>query len=93
MRIIGHIDHPDWKITVFKMDNRLSVKLETGLYEQTYKFRQGEGMDTLADVSALLDQDFLAAAERHFASMHQARLSAQARKDAAEGEEPFFEII
>jgi hypothetical protein len=93
MRIIGHIDHPDWKITVFKMDNRLSVKLETGLYEQIYKFRQGEGMDTMEDISAFLDQDFLAAAARHFSSMHQARLAAQARKDAAEGEESFDEII
>ncbi|MFZ2900628.1 MAG: hypothetical protein WA004_18485 [Saprospiraceae bacterium] len=93
MRIIGNIDHPDWKITVFKMDNRLSVKLETGLYEQIYKFRQGEGMETLEDIRAFLDQDFLVAAARHFSSMHQARLAAQARKVSIAGEDSFDEII
>jgi len=93
MRIIGSIDHPDWKITVFKMDNRLSVKLETGLYEQTYKFRQGEGMDTIEDVQAFLNPDFLETAARHFSSMHQARLAAQARKDETGGETAFDEII
>lgn len=88
MRIIGSIDHPEWKITVFKMDNRLSLKLETGLYEQTYKFRTGEGMDTLEEVRQWIDEAFLAEAARQFSSMHQARLSAFSRKsETGEGEE------
>lgn len=90
MRIIGTIDHPEWKITVFKMDNRLSVKLETGLYEQIYKFRTGERVDTLEEVRQFLDQDFMEAVARHFASMHQARLASLSKKQA---EEDFDEII
>ena len=39
MRILGYIDHPVVKITVFKMDNKFSVKFESIHYEQTFKFR------------------------------------------------------
>jgi hypothetical protein len=69
MRIIGSIDHPDWKITVFKMDDRLSVKLETGLNEQTYKFREGPQLETFEDVRKLVDATFLARAEAMFEQM------------------------
>jgi hypothetical protein len=93
MRILGAIDHPEWKITVFKMDNRLSVKLETGLYEQIYKFRMGEGVETLEDVRQWMDADFLQAAGRQFAAMHQNRLGAMARKSAQEERAEFEEII
>ena len=34
MRILGYLEHPTLKITVFKMDNRISVKFENSLYEQ-----------------------------------------------------------
>lgn len=91
MRIIGSIDHPEWKITVFKMDNRLSLKLETGLYEQTYKFRMGEGMESLEDVQRIVDPVFLQAAGRLFAAMHQAHLGALSRSSVADDE--FEEII
>jgi hypothetical protein len=93
MRIIGHIDHPEWKVTVFKMDNRLSVKLENGLYEQIYKFRAGEAVETLEDVRAMLDEEFAREAGEVFARMHHIRLSAGSRRSAPEGEEHFDEII
>ena len=93
MRILGAIDHPEWKITVFKMDNRLSVKLETGLYEQTYKIRMGEGIETLDDARLWMDADFLQAAGRQFAAMHQNRLGAMARKSTQEERAEFEEII
>ncbi len=91
MRILGNIDHPQLKITVFKMDNRLSVKLETGLYEQIYKFRDGEGIDQLEDVKALLDEPFFAAAFQGFQNMHALRMATVARNGNAEEEE--FETI
>ncbi|MBK7870450.1 MAG: hypothetical protein IPJ74_07085 [Saprospiraceae bacterium] len=50
MRIIGYIEHPVLKITVFKMDNKISIKFESGLYEQTYKFRSGDTISNLGDV-------------------------------------------
>ena len=92
MRIIGNIKHPDLKITVFQMDNRLSVKLESGLYEQTYKFRSGEGMDSLQDIEALLDQDFLSHVIGQMQQMHQNRMAAIARQNP-KAEEEFDKII
>lgn len=93
MRIIGSIDHPKLKITVFSMDSRLSVKLENGLYEQLYRFRQGEGVETVADVQTLLDAAFLEEVERVFAQMHRLRCAASARLQAAGAADEFDEII
>jgi len=80
MRIIGYIEHPSLKITVFKMDNRLSVKFESGLYEQIYKFRQGEGMETLADIQALVDDTFCQEVQQGIQTMHNVRTRAISRK-------------
>lgn len=70
MRIIGSLQHPRLKITVFQMNGRLSVKLESGLYEQTYKFRQGSGVDTLDDLRQCINQEFLDAVEQDLGRMH-----------------------
>ncbi|MEY3367986.1 MAG: hypothetical protein RI973_1141 [Bacteroidota bacterium] len=79
MRIIGNIEHPGLKITVFKMDNKLSVKFETGLYEQTYKFRESEYLKEFADMQRLVDEEFIQCVEARFASMHQEKNEAMLR--------------
>lgn len=93
MRIIGYVEHPRLKITVFKMDNRLLVKLETGLYEQTYKFRPGEGVDMLQDVQQLLDPSFLAAVESGIQAMHHNRLSSLERRLGEARQEEWDDIV
>lgn len=45
MRIIDEINRGELKITVFKMNDRLSVKFERELSEIIYKFRDGSGFD------------------------------------------------
>lgn len=92
MRIIGYIEHPNLKITVFKMDNRLSVKFETGLYEQTYKYRTGDGMESLEDVKKQVDQDFIEQVEKTFVDMHQAKNQALKRNQNL-GQEDEFDVI
>lgn len=92
MRIVGEIDHPVLKITVFQMNNRLSVKLESGLYEQTYKFRQGEGVDTLDDVRRIFDAEFTQAVLQELQQMHQRKTAALGRH-LSPGEEAEFEEI
>lgn len=92
MRILGHIDHHTLKITVFQMDNRLSVKFESGLYEQTYKFRSGMEINNLADVKAIVDGPFIQAVLEEMNRMN--RISNQAlSRHLSEGEEEFEEII
>ena len=73
MRIIGYIEYPGMKVTVFKMDNRLSVKFETGLYEQIYKFREGEGIETLEAARVFVDEIFGRSVLGQFQQMHASR--------------------
>ena len=91
MRIIGQIDHPNLKITVFKMDNKLSVKFESGLYEQTYKFREGEELNSFESVQKLVDQPFTDFVLEEFSKMHRAKNEALRRFLPQTGEE--FETI
>ncbi len=73
MRIIGHIPHPTLKITVFRMDNRLSVKFETGFFEQTYKFREQEGLQDFQDVARLVGESLLSRVILQFRDMQEIR--------------------
>ena len=93
MRIIGHIEHPAMKITVFKMDNKLSVKFETGLYEQTYKFRESLELTSFEDVQRLVDEAFCAFILKQFEEMHRAKNEALARCLPAQQDDVFDEII
>lgn len=92
MRILGYIDHPTLKITVFKMDNRLSVKFESGFYEQTYKFRSGMEIENLKDIEKLIDASFIQAVLAEMGTMNQIRNQALKRFLVQE-EEGFEEII
>lgn len=93
MRIIGYIDHPSLKVTVFKMDTRLSIKFEDDLYEQTYKYRMQDGLSSLSDITELVDEDFQAAVLAQFAAMKKASEAAQQRHLPTEEEDEFPVII
>ena len=92
MRIIGQIDHPDMKITVFKMDNKLSMKFELGLYEQTFKFRESEYMKGFDDAVKLVDATFIGQVLKGFNAMHKAKNDAMGQlvKMEEEGEFPII---
>ena len=92
MRIIGYIEHPVLKITVFKMNNKISVKLESGLYEQTYKFRSGDQIQSVEDIKAVVDAELLTQVQQGLQQMHQHKLEAIGR-NIEESEEEFEEII
>lgn len=92
MRVVGSIEHPYLKITLFKMDNKLSVKFETGLFEQIYKFRTGDQIESVADVERLVDETFIAQVEVQFAAMQRIKNEALLKAHPTELEE-FDEII
>jgi hypothetical protein len=79
MRIIGNIEHPAMKITVFKMDNRLSVKFETGLYEQIYKFRESDDLQDFQGIQRLVDAEFMQLVLAEFERMHRVKSEALGR--------------
>ena len=60
MRIIGEIEHSNLKITVFQHDSRISIKFETGMYEQTYKFRTGGLVNDLEEAKTFVDAEVIA---------------------------------
>ena len=93
MRIIGNIEHPHLKITVFKMDNRLSVKFENPWYEQTYKFGTDERVASLEAVQQLVDGAFIEHVLEQFRHMHRTRLEALGRAFPAREAEAEFETI
>ena len=93
MRIIGNIEHPSLKITVFKMEGRTSVKFENAQYEQTYKLGEDDRFSDLENISKLIDQAFIADVLNGMKQMHQTRLSAVSRAYPATETEEFEEII
>lgn len=93
MRIIGHIEHPVLKITAFKMDNKLSVKFESGLFEQTYKFRKSNQLSTFKDIQSLVNQPFINEVLEELKVMNQIKSKALSRFIAKSEEDEFEEII
>ena len=93
MRAIGHIDHPDLKITVFKSDERISVKFENEGSEQTFKLGTDERVNTLEAVRQWVDSTLLQDIMTQFQAMHRCRLAAFLRAFPAEADMGFEEII
>jgi hypothetical protein len=68
MRVIGEIEHPACKVTLFHWNNRYLIKLEQGLLEQTYKVQEYD-VPTEDEVKRMVNEEFLSAALVHFDSM------------------------
>ncbi len=92
MRIVGDIAHPEIKITIFKNDGLFSVKCESGLIEQIFKFRDNEHLQSEQDVKKIFDTAFIKKIEENLKNLHQERELAYIRhfKLADEG---FPELI
>ena len=92
MRIIGQIEHPSLKITVFKMNERISVKFENEGYEQTFKLGQDDRLARLESVQQWVDAGMLEQVQITFQQMHRTRLAALDRAFPP-AETPVFEEI
>jgi hypothetical protein len=93
MRIIGEIPHAELKITVFKNDGRISVKVEAGLLEQHYKFRADDALQTFEDAQRLLDSAWLRSTEAAMRQMYAARQTALTRFLPTDIADEFDKII
>jgi hypothetical protein len=93
MRIIGEINHPTLKITVFKNEGKCSVKFEAGLLEQIYKFRDDERLQTFEDIQRLVDESFIQKVEEILRGMLDARLDMLERNLSKLGEDEFDKIL
>ena len=70
MRIIGYIPHPLAKITVFHLNMKYVIKMEMGLYEQTFKIRESDHMNSFDAVAALVNEQFIEEAIARFDAMN-----------------------
>lgn len=68
MRIIGHIEHPTYKLTILEMNHRLSLQIEDGDLVQTFRFRDGT-IDNAIDLRRIVDEVFLSKVDTTFLQM------------------------
>ena len=80
MRVVGSIDHPIYKITIFKMDTKFSLKFEIDLLELTYKMREGDIIQSVEDVKSIVTPIFLKGIDEQFRSMMKLRNQAMETK-------------
>lgn len=70
MRTIAELPHPEFKITLFNMNQKYIVKFEQGQLEQSYKLSEldlsGGGAN---EVFQILDDDFLNTVTERFKTM------------------------
>ncbi|MDF1696369.1 MAG: hypothetical protein P1U56_11075 [Saprospiraceae bacterium] len=91
MRIIGEINHAKYKITVLKMNEKVTLQIEDRLVSQSFAFRDGSGVKDLATAQQLLTPDFLSKVDARFAEMNKDYMDALEELNQDEFED--FEII
>jgi hypothetical protein len=69
MRVIAELPHPDFKITIFSMNQKFIVKMERGILEQSYKIPDMDLTNGIDGVFEILDDEFLKAVAARFVEM------------------------
>lgn len=69
MRIIAELPHPEFKISIFNMNQKFIVKVEQGTLEQSYKMDEMDLTDGVNSIFELLDEEFLKTVSSRFAEM------------------------
>ncbi len=70
MRVIGEIKHPKYKITVLKMNEKVTLQIEDRLVTQSYVFRDGSGVSDLPSAELVLTPDFMDGIDARFSQMN-----------------------
>jgi hypothetical protein len=69
MRVIAELPHPEFKITIFSMNQKFIVKIEKGILEQSYKLAEMDLTDGVNSVFEILDEEFLKGVATRFMDM------------------------
>jgi mRNA-degrading endonuclease RelE of RelBE toxin-antitoxin system len=73
MRIIAEFDKEDIKVTVFKMNDRISIKFEKDLIEIIHKFRDGAGIDSAESAVSYCSDQLVSDIQRSLALLAKTR--------------------
>ncbi|HEV7378490.1 MAG TPA: hypothetical protein VGN64_01745 [Dyadobacter sp.] len=68
MRYIKDIPNKEFKIGIYQWNNKYIIKIEIGMFEQTYKIDQYE-VETIEEIEKCMDSQFLTAVTRTFETM------------------------
>lgn len=90
MKIVGHIEHPTYKLTILDMNNRLSLQIEDGDLVQTFRFRDGL-VEKPTDIHSLVDEMFLSRVATSFIQMKVSKREALA--NLVKGDDDFPDLI
>ncbi|MEJ7693725.1 hypothetical protein [Daejeonella sp.] len=69
MRVVAELPHPDCKITIFSMNQKFIIKLEKGIFEQSYKLAELDIPEGVNGVFQILDAEFMKTATERFDQM------------------------
>ena len=69
MRVIAELPHPEFKISIFIMNQKFIMKIERGILEKSYKIAEPDITDGVNSVFELLDEEFLKTVSARFAEM------------------------
>lgn len=81
MRTVAELPHPDFKITIFTMNQKFIVKFEQGTLEQVYKIAEADVTDGVNGVFQLIDDDFTRSVSQRFDEMRQSFISTYKRHE------------
>jgi hypothetical protein len=69
MRYIKDIPNKTYKIGIYQWNNKYIIKIESGMYEQTYKIDEYE-ISSVEEIEKCLDPVFMNLVTNRFDSMH-----------------------
>jgi hypothetical protein len=69
MRYIKDIPNAQYKIGLYQWNNKYIVKIESGMYEQTYKIDDYE-VESAEEIAKCMDEEFITAVTSRFDAMH-----------------------
>ena len=80
MRIIAEIPYSTCKVSIFYMNQKYLIKIEQGMFEQTYKISELDYVITgVEDIKKIVNEEFMKSVLEIFLSMN--AVYAQALKD------------
>lgn len=68
MRYIKDIANNNFKISIYQWNNKYIIKIESGMFEQTYKIDQYD-VENVEEIEKCIDKDFLDTIMRNFNMM------------------------
>lgn len=72
MRTIAELPHPDFKITIFNMNQKFIIKFEQGNLEQSYKISELDLSDGANSIFEMMDDEFFKTVNESFQQMRNA---------------------